>query len=393
MKKRFSFLHISDLHLSNRPTIGRTDEEVQSLVIERVFKSLENAVQFTLSRQLDALFIAGDFIESERLDAELLKRAFGILEVLGETPVFISPGNHDLYDSLYTEEVFRFYGIHVPGNIVIFSGSDLTEYESGDVRVYGCANRIPEINPFRIKPELEPSKINIGLIHGSLTNYIPEGKEPWLPFDEEELLGSGFDYVALGHYHSYKEVTDSKGIVRAAYPGSLVPVTKKDTGPRGGLLVKIEKESDSISVKCEFIELARLCLEKIEVAITEDLTTEEIRKRIISEMNSYSRPEDTVFYITLTGSGRPDIEAIAGALKEQALHIEFDTENLRYFDIEELLERYSEETTIGMFIRRIAEALANASDRERRILMNTLAYGIDALQGREIRPRYEDKGI
>ena len=61
----------------------------------------------------------------------------------------------------------------------------------------------------------------------------PRKVSNYLPFNQEDLRNSGFDYIALGHYHQHKLFDDDYGNIIAAYPGSPEPLGFDETGPHG----------------------------------------------------------------------------------------------------------------------------------------------------------------
>lgn len=390
MKRHFSFLHISDVHLSNQPSLLRTERELKESIIALTLKSLQEAVDFVISHNLDALFIAGDLFESERIDPETINSAFQILSLLDNIPVFIAPGNHDLFGNIYTRDRLKFYGITSPDNLIIFNTQDFDSVEIDGIKVFGCANLIPEHNPFLSKPEMNDKDINVALCHGSLLSFIPEGKELWLPFNEDDLLQAGFDYIALGHYHGYREITTKGGIIKAAYPGSLVPVTMKEKGDRGGLHVEITKEDNACTVRAEFVRLSQLKIEDININLTPDTSIKELSERLRKTLSSYQDSSQIIFNINLAGFGLPNMEMLYEDIDEYCLFARFNTENLSSININDMLSMYSKDSTIGMFLRRLLEEIENADEPEKRLIINALAYGLDALSGKQINPRYED---
>ena len=390
MKKDFSFLHISDLHLSNQPSLLRTERELKEKIINLYLMSLEEAVSYVTTNDLDALLIAGDLFESERVDPEIMKKTFEILSIAGEIPVFIAPGNHDLYSSVYAEGPLKFFNIQLPDNVHVFNTQDFSYVELEGVHVYGCACMVPEYNPFNSTVEGRDGWINLAICHGSLIKYLPEDKEAWLPFSEEDLLNSGFDYIALGHYHAYREIRDSTGALRAAYPGSLVPVTMKDKGQRGGLHVRITREGESKRVTSEFVRLGQIGLEEISLNLPPETNIKELSEMLMERLSGYDDSPRTVFILNLSGFGFPHVEEITEEVGGHCLHLHIRRENLFSTDLEDILSRYSEKSTLGMFARRMLEEIENSQGAERRLLVNALAYGLDALMGRQIGPRYED---
>src|SRR4029078_10276002 len=77
----------------------------------------------------------------------------------------------------------------------------------------------------------------VGMIHGALA--IPDrtdGDE--VVFTREEIAASGFDYLALGHWHSYQQAVS--GGTTYAYSGAPEPVAISQDGAGNVVLVELE---------------------------------------------------------------------------------------------------------------------------------------------------------
>ena len=64
--------------------------------------------------------------------------------------------------------------------------------------------------------------------------------ERYAPSELPRLLASGHDYWALGHVHLRQQLADAPAI---HYPGNLQGRTHRESGPKGGLLVELERRS------------------------------------------------------------------------------------------------------------------------------------------------------
>ncbi len=393
MKRHFKFLHISDLHIGSRHPLCPPGEstEKRELFYGLSLKGLQRAVDLTNRESLDALLIAGDLVESSTLDYRVLDDVFRILAGC-KAPVIIVPGNHDLYQNVYKRAKLDFYGIRVPENLFIFSSPSFTSFRIKGVNIYGMANTTPDVKPFNGLPVLNREEINIASFHGSLLSFLPPGKEPWLPFSSEDVIDAGFDYIALGHYHSYREIKDSEGIVRAAYSGSLMPTNRTETDRRGGLIVKIERKDGLSTVDLDFVQLAPFSVRTLELSITEEHSIEEIKGMILSELPQTERV-NTYLIIRASGTGASLLERAKEEIAEGFLHIELDTSGMFSENMDSLLSSYNPESLTGRFVKAIKEEMVSAEPSSRIILRNALLYGLDALRGREIEPRYETEKI
>ena len=88
--------------------------------------------------------------------------------------------------------------------------------------IYGTAHTVYQdkrnyLQNFTVE---DANKLNIVLLHGSYTNGIPEihREEVYFPFARDALFNCVANYIALGHYHACRFISEDQPI--AAYPGS-----------------------------------------------------------------------------------------------------------------------------------------------------------------------------
>jgi hypothetical protein len=71
-------------------------------------------------------------------------------------------------------------------------------------------------------------------------------------------------------------------------------------------------------------------------------------------------------------------------LADAVLHVQWEDRTLPALDFEALAQ---ERTLCGNFVRALNARLAGASAQEREVLERARLYGVQALLGREVRPR------
>lgn len=154
-----------------------------------------------------------------------------------ECRIVISPGNHDPYtpDSIWAK-------ISFPENVYVFNSPELDCFRFDDigVNVYGYAFTSSHMDtcPFSDPPELDSDKINILCAHGDL---LDTGSR-YCPIRMDEIVRSGFDYIALGHVHN------SDGIHRGGnmwygYSGCLDGHDFGECGYKGAVSIVMSKEN------------------------------------------------------------------------------------------------------------------------------------------------------
>jgi DNA repair exonuclease SbcCD nuclease subunit len=184
-----------------------------------VGRSMQRVIDKVIELRPDLVLIAGDVFHTVRPTNPAILHAFKqfsrLMEMLPDCTVVIIAGNHDTPRTAETGCILRLFK---PLGITVVDG------EAQQVRV---AERdltilaVPDMPG--TKPLLEPdptSKYNILLLHGEIEGVLPKyGREldrSPMEISKKELGAEKWDYVALGHYHVYREVAPN-----AFYSGSL----------------------------------------------------------------------------------------------------------------------------------------------------------------------------
>lgn len=165
----------------------------------------------------DALILAGDTFEHNRLSAALLDRAAVLLADAG-MPVVILPGNHDpaIADSVFHR------AIAAPKNVRVIGVTDeaVVSFPNLALEIWGNAHRdYADSAPLAFPPPRR-SFWQIAIAHG---HYAPVAdrsthlRPGWL-IGDDEIAATGADYVALGHWNRHMRVGGDA--VAAYYSGS-----------------------------------------------------------------------------------------------------------------------------------------------------------------------------
>ena len=204
-QRKLRILHTADVHMES---LG-----------DKACHSFEVLVDLAIKTKVDLVMIAGDLFDHNRVKDELV--GF-VAEQLRRLPVdvVILPGNHDclIPDSVFNRaefwnkstnvQVFRApHGetLDLPGLGVLIWGKAIDSYE-GDLQPLAGIPR-----PQRT------GRWHIAMAHG----YYVGSKAPSFPslqITQEELVSSGWDYIALGHLPVFRCVCD--GPVKAYYCGT-----------------------------------------------------------------------------------------------------------------------------------------------------------------------------
>ena len=221
------FIHIADLHLdtplvslrNNRDLIKKRRTEQR-----QVFSDVINKIK---AENIEYLFISGDIFEQKFVEKNTIVFLISSFELIPNTKIFISPGNHDPYIKSSPYQTFEW-----PENVTIFTG-EVGMFSFEDVNVYGIGFTDYEFSSDEIsKIQIEDEdKINVLVVHGTLDG----ASKKYLDIKSKDL--EKFDYVALGHIHERK--VDGSNIV---YPGSLLSIGFDELGEHGIVIRRFEKE-------------------------------------------------------------------------------------------------------------------------------------------------------
>ncbi len=204
--------HLSDLHLGvDPPALGRARHR------RLVFEKLKEVARRASEEGVKFLLLAGDIFDSNAVSTELVLSFLELLASFEGLNFVLIPGGgsahrevsgHDAYtpDSVYRRlEVRAFFSRHK--NLHLLTPKEpVVSFPDEGVSFYGGFFAYPRA---RLREE---TPFHVALIHG--------------PFGERKDFGEisleapearEFDYLALGHYHSFRRLTP-----RAAYSGAFL---------------------------------------------------------------------------------------------------------------------------------------------------------------------------
>jgi DNA repair exonuclease SbcCD nuclease subunit len=201
-------VHSSDLHLGTDDSFSDRDR------LANLPKVLGAATQV----KADVVLLAGDSFDNHRQPIELLERTAQILRDYSK-PVVILPGNHD---PLTPDSVYRRAGLGEVGNVSILglNVDKAVVFPEFELEIWGHAHfDYTDMSPLA-NPRPRTTRWQLAAAHG---HYVDEARDPnrmigsWL-IHREELLATGADYVALGHWNQSTPV--GNGAINAHYSGS-----------------------------------------------------------------------------------------------------------------------------------------------------------------------------
>ena len=210
-------VHLSDIHLGFRQYQRQTPTGINQREAD-VAISLRHVLDKVIELKPDLVLIAGDVFHAVRPSNPAILHAFQeflrLTQMLPDSSIVMIAGNHDTPRSAETGCILRLFA--QLGITVVEKEAKRITFHERDLSILA----VPDMG---IAPSFEPdpaAKYNILLLHGEIEGVLPRsGREldrrP-MGITRQELHAERWDYVALGHYHVYREVEPN-----AFYSGSI----------------------------------------------------------------------------------------------------------------------------------------------------------------------------
>lgn len=266
------FLHLADVHLDT-PFAGRSDG-VRRRLREASREALRAAVSCALVERVDVVLLAGDLFDGERLSFQTERFLLEELARLADAgvPVVYATGNHDP-----GRDAHRTRPLAWPPNLVMIGDTaprtvTITGQDGRAVGLVTAAGHASRRETGDLAATFPPAPKgglpHVALLHTQVrTSSGADEHEPYAPSDLLRLLASGHDYWALGHVHLRQCLAEGPAV---HYPGNLQGRTHRESGPKGGLLVELERGTRA---RIEFRPFAPVRFETVVVTGLEQADT------------------------------------------------------------------------------------------------------------------------
>jgi DNA repair exonuclease SbcCD nuclease subunit len=403
MTRRLKFLQLSDVHLDSivaggRLQLPRARAAERRKEIRDVFAA---AMELATEHRVDVILLPGDLFDDESVSDDTVNFVVDVFRREPRIPVVLAPGNHDPYSltspycgtfrarrgqppwpqhvRIVQEPRFvSFRHAGVPG--VSFTAMGYDHNRSIDERL--LASPLPR--------EEEP--LQLLLFHGSRERFAPPGKMVTLPFSDDELIAQGFDYGAIGHYHSYQAI-ESRGRIVACYSGCPAGRGIAEAGKKVVLLGEVIRDDGVVRVEVEPQRLDRREVGQVKISVQGATHRDALLQRLEHGLAASGYTREDLLLVEVHGRLPRGIDTSLPPdfLADRYFHVAFDTTGLKPdYDLGVYLGS-GIRSTEGRFVKEITSLMEEERDTERRrILENALYYGLDALIQKEVVPRYED---
>ena len=273
-------IHTSDWHLGDRlHGWDRTDEE-------QVFFSQLRAV--VAKERPDALLVSGDVFDTGTPGNDVAKKfTDALLDIAEASPMMetvVIAGNHDSYSRLEVDEsLWRRHRVHIfgipsedgngravfSGNVVEVGGKGviaavpfchernfpIVEGADCESRMHGYFRGMAEFASEKAKGR--PCVLMAHLSVGKETDFTGQDKSMAIGGQEcvdPEALGSGYDYIALGHIHCPQWIKGGRKVAR--YCGTPRVIHFDETYEHGVDVVEVEAGKEPV-VRTEVLKPLR----------------------------------------------------------------------------------------------------------------------------------------
>ncbi|MBN1163922.1 MAG: DNA repair exonuclease [Candidatus Krumholzibacteriota bacterium] len=372
---KIKILHTADIHMGAPfEFLGERGGE-QRRAIREVF----SRITALAAADYDLLLVAGDLFDDGFNVAEKdLLAAVEALSSLGSgCRAVILPGSHDYWTagSVYERDAKRLEGagkvnILTPDNNLL-TIPELSLTVHGGVLTSNATSRnlLADLIP---DPEVS---WNVAVLHGSVSG-ASAAQEEENPIELGEMR-KGFDYLALGHWHSFNQIRDSGPPV--IYSGAPELINRDQAG--AGSVVSVELSR--AGVRARKIAVGRRRIERIALECGGIGSTEELTARIKERVG---KDRDLVLEISLSG--------IIGAEAVMDLSLAEELLSERYFSVRfagkgpareisaEELSQVPPDTVAGKYIKLLLERIGQAPEQEKEKLEEALQLGYHLFRGR-----------
>lgn len=236
-------VHLSDLHLGFRQFQRQTPAGINQREAD-VAQAFARAVDRLIQLAPDVILIGGDVFHTVRPTNTAILHAFRqfsrLVDALPATHVVVVAGNHDMPRSTETICILRlfeqgFVARQGEERLGGDGGADTGTVTLPALPIY-VADRearrlhfphlglsvlaVPDLPPGSVDLAPDPAaRFNVLLMHGEVKGALPaadDSDRAAMQIPLEEVTRTGWDYVALGHYHVYKRIAE-----HVYYSGSL----------------------------------------------------------------------------------------------------------------------------------------------------------------------------
>lgn len=244
----------ADIHLGRRPSRLPDRFDSADFSPRKVWADLAATA---VDREVDAVVVAGDLVDSENRYAE----AFGAIESVATTlaeadiPFVVVAGNHDA--DVLPDLANAIDHLQLLGRNGTWERTALTDAEGDSLlhlEGWSFPGRYHHENPLATYNLGDDGVPRLGVVHADVSD-----EDRYAPVALDDLATSGHTAWVLGHLHVPGTRHDNPPVL---YPGSLQPLDPSETGSHGAWLLSVGTDG---TVETESVGSATLHYEEVTV--------------------------------------------------------------------------------------------------------------------------------
>ena len=205
-------IHFSDTHLGHGDYTSIDKETGLNQREADIYKVFREIIDYILESKPDLVIHAGDLFDTVRPSNKAIFEAYHQFHRLSEAkiPSVIIAGNHSTPRQRTKETIFGIFDF-IPYVFPVYGGK-YHKIIIGNCAVHAIPHTYSQIelqeNLLRLEIDKE-CKYNIFMTHGTVQDISDKS---WIEFKEQIIPNTvfeyGFDYIALGHFHSLQKIRE-----------------------------------------------------------------------------------------------------------------------------------------------------------------------------------------
>lgn len=363
-------IHCADVHLDSKMLRHLTKEQAKERRNE-ILNTFGQMVKYASKNDVSAIIIAGDLFDTSMISVTTRNYVRDQIVNNPKIEFYYLQGNHDIDNFLINLQ-------EIPDNLKLFDKSWTTYFVGGSEKVTISGVELSAKNHKEIfgMLSLDIDKMNLVVLHGKAQDT--KVADDFESIGLDKLKNKSIDYLALGHYHKYKEAAlDDRGVY--CYSGCLEGRGFDESGEHGFVVIDIDEKKMTCTRK--LVDIAERSVYAVDVDVTGCYTTSDAIQKISQTIDKMKINSKSLVKIILVGEITLKTELDTGLIEKNfadAFYV-FKAE-----DKTKTVINYEEftfdETLKGEFVRNVLKAPDIAEEDKPKIIR----YGIQALTGEEI---------
>jgi DNA repair exonuclease SbcCD nuclease subunit len=356
------FIHTADWQIGK---VFRRFGDKEALFREARLRAIDSIGKIALAEGARHVLVAGDVWDSETPHATTRRSPIERMLRFPSVTWHLLPGNHDphrpkgLWDQIS--------GADLPANVRLRLSPTPVEIDPGVFLLPAPLTRksdTADLTAWMDAAETPPGAIRIGLAHGAVTNFAPEG-DAGNPIDPGRAERAGLSYLALGDWHRTRRIGP-----RVWYAGTPEPDRKGGTEAGQALVVDL----DGAEPKVRPVVVGQHRWMSHHATLSDESSLADLEETIHALPDLSCVVLDLILEGAVSIALRPRLTAILVRLEAAVCHLDTDLSGLRTRPTAEDMERIDFDGVLRTVAERLRDRLAAPSptDRDARIAEDAL---------------------